>query len=235
MLPPGLICAIPQLGIFAPVFLCSSMRYVEPRSLNSLMVSQSPHDLFGDMSDLFKMLRLLSFLMLKSTISAKHQQMLTRGLYLTEYKILTVFDQYDDVCTARRSHIYGSARLAGYIYLYLALREVPRTAEIIGKLGKRLRSILEKYKADLLVIWKEDLHLLLWVIFIGGATTSCHNDKVYFSNILKRLTKHMNLETEEDLRKSLKEVVWFEDFCERQCNLAWQGIQTIGAGQIEEV
>ena len=124
----------------------------------------SPHDLSGEMTLIFQVLRLLSSFMAHPSINPEDQKIFNRGLYITEYSLLIILDQDSDEDYAplkRNSHIYGSTRLAAYLYLYMVLREIPTTTMINYTLAKRLKGILERKYTNLLMVWREDLHLLL--------------------------------------------------------------------------
>src|SRR4051812_47276160 len=126
----------PQFPIMqTPECSASLQHYLE--LLTSLIPMESlnmhsPHDLFGEMTQIFQALRLLSIIMAKPFIAPRLQAIFTRGLYICEYKLLVVLDQTDprddDIVLDRNSHIYGSTRLAAYLYLYMMLRELPQTA-----------------------------------------------------------------------------------------------------------
>ena len=190
----------------------------------------SPHGLFGEMAVIFQALRLLSYFMSKPSISPQDQIMFSRGLYITEYKLLVILDQNseDDLIPLdRNSHIYGSTRLAAYLYLYMGLRELPRTTRINYTLARRLKGILEGNNADLLVVWKDDLHLLLWILFIGCTATFGTDERVYFVSHLKRIIPFMRLDTLEHFKDALKKVLWLSDFCEHESAALWK--ETSGA------
>jgi hypothetical protein len=185
----------------------------------------SSHDLFGEMTLIFQALRLLSYFMAQPSINPESQLIFTRGLYITEYKLLVILDQTtedDFIPLDRNSHIYGSTRLAAYLYLYMALRELPRTTMINYTLARRLKGILEGNNADLLVVWKDDLFLLLWISFIGGAATLGADERVYFVGILKQLVFHMGLHTLERFSAVLREVLWLNDFCGPTSAALWK-------------
>lgn len=190
----------------------------------------SPHDLFGEMTEIFQTMRLLSIIMSEPSISYKIQHMFTRGLYICEYKLLVVLDQTDntddDFVLDRNSHIYGSTRLAAYLYLYLFLREVPWTATICNRLGKRLRRVLEgDGKADLLVVWRDDVFLLNWIATMGAAVLRESSDGKYFMGILRKLRIYLGLETELVFKQALMEVLWMYNPClEKACAAIWQVI-----------
>jgi hypothetical protein len=182
--------------------------------------------MFGEMAVIFQALRLLSYFMSKPSINPEDQMIFTRGLYITEYKLLVVLDQNseDDLIPLdRNSHIYGSTRLAAYLYLYMALRELPRTTTINYTLARRLKGLLEGNNADLLVVWKDDLHLLLWILFIGSAATLGSDERAYFIGVLRRLISLMRLDTLDRFKGALKEVLWLDDFCEPESVALWKG------------
>jgi hypothetical protein len=192
----------------------------------------SPHDLFGEMSDIFQVLRLLSICMTKDSITASDQYLFARGIYITEYKLLTVLDQIDpyenDIMISRNSHIYGSCRLAAYLYIYFILRELPPSAEINRTLARRLKFLLGTNHANLLDIWKDDLYLLLWIVSMGAIATLLSAEADYFAGILGKLIARIGLETPEQYRDALREIVWIDDTCRQLAISAlWSKISSI--------
>jgi hypothetical protein len=185
------------------------------------------------MSEIFQVLRMLSIIMSKPSIATIDQAMFTRGVYITEYKLLIVLDQTDvldnEIVLNRNSHIYGSCRLAAYLYLYIALRELPVAAAINRTLVKRLKSILEGVKGDLLVLWKEDQHLLLWILFMGSIASWNTPDRGYFVGVMRRLVKEMGVETLERFTGVLKEVLWLREFDNKRCTSSstWEEIMCL--------
>lgn len=170
-------------------------------------------------------------------LTAAHQAYFTRGLYIAEYKLLVVLDQTDprddDILLSRTSTIYGSCRLAAYLYLYVWLREVPRTAVIVRKLATRLQIVLRGGGKDLLGVWKEDLGLLCWIAVMGLLVTVGLNnreeveDGKYFIEILRKSKRPLGMEGVEDLRAILREVLWMESGCwDIGCELVWKAIST---------
>ena len=183
------------------------------------------------MTVIFQALRLLSHFMAQPSISPHDQTMFTRGLYITEYKLLVLLDQKpedsedDFISLDRNSHIYGSTRLAAYLYLYIALRELPRTTMINYTLARRLKGVLEGTNADLLVVWKEDLYLLLWILFIGGAATHGTDERSYFVGILKRAIERMGIDSLERFSGAIKEVLWLGEFCKQEAVTLWREVK----------
>lgn len=89
-------------------------------------------------------------------------------------------------------------------------------------LARRLKGVLERNNAELLVIWKDDLHLLLWILFIGGAATLGTDERVYFVGHLKRTISYMGLDTLESFGAALTEVLWLKDFCGPEAIALWK-------------
>jgi hypothetical protein len=177
------------------------------------------------MTEIFQALRLLSICMTRAKLSPMMQASFTRGLYIVEYKLLVLLDQTDprddDIILSRSSHIYGSLRLAAYLYLYVMLRELPPTAEINYTLARRLQAVLKANKADLLVVWKDDLHLLLWITTMGSCVTLGSPEGPYFLDLLKRVRCALGLETLEMYRDSLKKVLYLDTHCWEKGTLAF--------------
>lgn len=179
----------------------------------------SPHDLVGEMAVIFQVLRLLSLRIHSLPKDVYTRMAYDRGLYMSEYKLLIVLDSPDGVddgmaMPSRNSHIYGSCRLAAYLYLYLVLRELPASAVIVQTVLKRLKSILEKANADLLTMWREDQHLFLWILYMGAVASIAPEEREFFVQVLRRVTMQMGLHTMEAFTGALKEVLWEPVFCE---------------------
>ena len=138
---------------------------------------------------------------------------------MSEYKLLVVLDSSDDVddgmtVPGRNSHIYGSCRLAAYLYMYIVLRELPTSAVIVQTVQKRLKGILESANADLLILWTEDQHLFLWILYMGAAASIEAVEREFYVKVLRRLVGHMGLMAMEEFTRALKEVLWEPGFCE---------------------
>lgn len=188
----------------------------------------SKHDLIGEMTEIFQALRVLSSIMSKPAVDHTLQQVFTRGVYLCEYKLLVVLDQADhrddEFVLDRNSRIYGSTRLAAYLYLYMCLRELPRTAKICVTLATRLKSVLEgNGKTDILAVWIEDLFLLNWIAFMGALALWGSVEGDYFLGIVRRLKTSLMLENKSSFEEALKEVLWMNDPClETASSAIWE-------------
>lgn len=138
---------------------------------------------------------------------------------MSEYKLLVVLDAVDDVdldmvMPNRNSHIYGSCRLAAYLYLYIILRELPTSATMVQMVLRRLKGILESASADLLILWSEDQHLFLWILYMGAIASIDGVEREFFVEVLRRAAKHLELKTLDAFTNALKEVLWEPVFCE---------------------
>jgi hypothetical protein len=193
---------------------------------------ESTHDLVGEMSYIFQVMRLLSLRTHTLPSEVAERGMFDRGLYISEYKLLVVLDASDDsdygiVVPNRNSHIYGSCRLAAYLYLYIVLRELPVSAVIVQTVAQRLKGILEKASADLLILWKVDQHLFLWILYMGAVATVEAAEREFFVGVLRRLVVQMQLDTMDAFTGALKEVLWEPTFCERETTTRalWRELQ----------
>ena len=176
----------------------------------------SPHDLFGQMTSIFQSLRILSLAMVRPKITPEVQSLFSRGLYITEYKLLTVLDAtgpddaYNGIVLNRNSHIYGSCRLAAYLYLYMVLVELPTGIGIVKTVVRRLRRLVEVEDANLLGLWREDMHMLLWILSMGAITRGSEEDGEYFVGTLRRVVQHMELRSFEEYKQAIREVCWIK-------------------------
>jgi hypothetical protein len=180
----------------------------------------SRHDLVGELANIFQVLRLLSIRIHSLPADVYSRMVYDRGLYMSEYKLLIVLDSPDGVddgmaMPSRNSHIYGSCRLAAYLYLYMVLRELPASAVMLQTMLKRMKGILEKANGDLLTMWREDQHLFLWILYMGAIASIAPPERSFFVTVLKRLISKMGLYTMEAFTSALKEVLWEPVYCER--------------------
>jgi hypothetical protein len=180
----------------------------------------SRHDLIGEMTEIFQVMRLLSIRIHTLPTEIDQRAVFDRGLYMSEYKLLIVLDSQDDLnegvaVPCRTSHIYGSCRLAAYLYLYIVLREVPASAIIVQTVLKRLKGILGSANGDLLTIWSEDQHLFLWILYMGAVASIGASEREFFVTVLRRLSVQMGLHSIKSFTCAVKEVLWEPVFCER--------------------
>jgi Fungal specific transcription factor domain len=194
----------------------------------------SPHDLVGEISDIFQAMRLLSLCVRSPPSDWWRRKVFDRGLYISEYKLLVVLDDQDDmgdevVVPNRNSHIYGSCRLAAYLYLYIALREIPPSAATNQAIVKRLKGILESISVCLLTVWMEDRELFLWILYMGAVSALETAERAFFVKVLRKLIVPMGLDTMEAFTGTLKKVLWEPGFCEQDSTTRdlWEEIQRV--------
>ena len=168
----------------------------------------------------------------KDTVRQEAQHLFTRGLYITEYKLLVVLDQNEPdeedvpIVIDRSSHIYGSCRLAAYLYLYLILREMPPSAEINKTLVLRLKTLLESNHKNLLSVWRDDLYLLLWIATVGSMAARLLPEAEYFVEILTKVVQSLGLQTMDGFKDVIGQIVWIEDYCrEATSSYLWDRIK----------
>jgi hypothetical protein len=197
-------------------YVCYFSQYFPPET-----EVYSPHDLVGEMTDIFQAMRLLSLCVRSPPSDWWRRKVFDRGLYISEYKLLVVLDNQDDmgdevVVPNRNSRIYGSCRLAAYLYLYIALRDIPQSAVTNQTIVTRLKGILESAGGCLLILWREDRELFLWILYMGAVSALETAERAFFVKVLRKLIVTMGLDTMEAFTRTLKEVLWEPGFCEQK-------------------
>jgi hypothetical protein len=155
------------------------------------------HGLDDDLNDILEALQALTVLAAGSWRMENDERNLMRGTYIVEYVLLGLLEE----SYASRTAVV----LAFGLYLYLGLREVPRTATILGRTVKRLRSSFEQdeHGADVL-----EPSVLFWLSSLGVIAANGADDAVFFRTIVDRISKVLNIQNAEDREDVLMNVVW---------------------------
>ena len=155
------------------------------------------HGLDDDLNDILEALQALTVLADGSWRMEDHERNLMRGIYIVEHVLLGLLDE----SSASRAAVV----LAFGLYLYLGLREVPRTATVLGRMVKRLRSSFEQdeHSADAL-----EPGLLFWVSSLGVIAANGADDAMFFRRIVDRMSKELNIQNADDRKEVLMDVVW---------------------------
>lgn len=164
-----------------------------------------------DLNDILETLQLLTALA-EAPSSANepstNEDDLMRGIYIVEHNLLNVLTE-DAGGSGLIYHVRAAAVLAFGLYMYMGLREMPRTAMILGKLVKRLRGNMEAAqmanKLDVL-----DPRLLLWMGSLGVIAAKGRKDGVFFVMEVESASAELGLQSMEERSKVLKSIVWME-------------------------
>lgn len=93
------------------------------------------------------------------------------------------------------------------LYLYLGLREIPKTAGILGIMMKRLRLSLDMSLGELDLV---EPSLLFWIAYLGSVATTGQDDKSFFEETVDIMNTKLDLHSAEDRKRVLRSVVWTE-------------------------
>lgn len=140
---------------------------------------------------------------------------LMSSIYTIEHFLLTtVTDNYvqdwQNLFQIRRS--FAAALV---LYLYLGLREMPRTAIMIQRMVKRLRSTLRAAQ----MMGRIDsigLNILFWMTTLGACASSDVKIKMFFQVRSEESSIRLGLGDEESRLRMLTGILWRENIEEHQ-------------------
>lgn len=111
--------------------------------------------------------------------------------------------------------------IAGFVYVYLALREIPTEVVIYNKMVSRLRSVLESLDQTQSFGGLET-GLLLWVLVVGGAAALGRPERSWFVTLFTRLRQVLQLKSWVEAKGMLKEYAWVENNFETLSKGFWE-------------
>jgi hypothetical protein len=165
-----------------------------------------------DLNDILETLQLLTALAKASPGEApsdEDEDDLMRGIYIVEYTLLNLLT--DEAVEGRGSVFYlrEAVVLAFGLYMYLGLREIPRTAIILKMMVKRLRTSLEANQTlgqlDML-----DPSLRLWMASLAVIAARDREERSVFVVEVEESSARLGLQSTEEKSEVLKSIVWTE-------------------------
>jgi hypothetical protein len=118
--------------------------------------------------------------------------------------------------------------MAAHIYLWLAIRELPPTSELLYRLLQRLHGSLEPILPGWWNADRERMEWLLWILFVGGVAADGREERAWFVSELGNLCMELGIWTLEGLKEGLKRVVWQEAWCADRCARLWDDLTLFG-------
>jgi hypothetical protein len=190
----------------------------------------APEDLFGPespMVSIFHDLRALASDFEPENIGTIDRLAASNTIYNVEYTLLAlnkVGMSDPDPHECIYSYETVPLKTAAHLFLYLVIREIPPTSQLLLRLVERLREALEIQMGG----WWEttfDRRLwLLWMLFIGGAVAKASWEKSWFVRELGVACKGLGFESEQSLKEGLKRVLWQEAWFGTHCENLWGDI-----------
>ncbi|KAL2071175.1 hypothetical protein VTL71DRAFT_12410 [Oculimacula yallundae] len=219
---------------YANVWSCSpSFPRLLPRStINKLPAKNStllkPSHLFGTSSPIvpiFHALRDLSQSVSPPKIPSLNKMEASNVIYNLEYDLLLLNKQLPTSPESFKcifSFEVIPLKTAAHIYLWLAIRELPPTSELLYRLLQRLHGSL----IGTLQLWwnstTEREAWLLWILFIGGIAAVGRLERLWFVSEMVRVCKALGIWDEDALRRSLETVLWQDEFCDDKFTSLWE-------------
>ncbi|CZR53411.1 uncharacterized protein PAC_03289 [Phialocephala subalpina] len=123
-------------------------------------------------------------------------------------------------------------RTALHLYLYLSIRLVPTSSELVRKMVARLRDALEEVKEW----WEsnEKKMWLLWILFVGAVATRRElEERWWFIDELRRLCTEMRIWDVQNLKAMLRGVLWEEEWCGEKAEAIWEEVVAQGKSMYE--
>jgi hypothetical protein len=161
---------------------------------------------------------------IKSSIMNEVQRMeFSNCIYLAEYRLLTIFN---DGLPSNSTSINARKawQLAAYLYIHVALRELPVASHAEQNLVQQLITTLKQIRQDFQVKWKDNLSLLLWIMFVGGTAATSKADRQYFINHIVWVSARLGISSVPDFRNNLRKVIWLDSFCDRFSAELWERV-----------
>jgi hypothetical protein len=165
-----------------------------------------------ELNDILETLQLLTALARASPGEApsdENQDDLMRGIYIVEYTLLNLLTDEDVEGRGSVFYIRKAVVIAFGLYMYLGLREIPRTAIMLKMMAKRLRASLEAIQLlgqlDML-----DPSLRLWMASLAVIAATDREDRSVFVVEMEESSARLGLQSIEERSEALKSIVWTE-------------------------
>ncbi|MCJ1385104.1 hypothetical protein MMC17_008223 [Xylographa soralifera] len=157
------------------------------------------------------------------SMSMRDRKAFSSTIYLLEYQLLSHHGGPSSV--QKYSQTPASLRLAAHLYLYLAVRELPSSAELHHRMATRLQiAAIAGVQAGLdFPGYNHDL--FLWIIFIGGAALSGQSDQHWFVSELRIICYTLQISSLDQFKERLTKILWHEKFFTRHAPVLWAEVE----------
>jgi hypothetical protein len=190
----------------------------------------APEDLFGPESpiiSIFSLLRSLSSDLDPDRMVPPDRKAASTMIYNVEYELLHLNkENADDLEPNECLYSFEATplRTAAHLYLYLVLREIPRTSQLLYRLVERLQDALEIQLGGWWDSTFERRTWLVWILFMGGAASAGRFERWWFVKELGIVCKRLGIWNREGLEEMLRRVVWQDKWCGEHVRCLWNDI-----------
>lgn len=177
---------------------------------------------------IFQQMRQLSGFVSASNISNKKALIasFSERVFILERQLLLLSVSDDPLTTsAMESFINGACRNAAFIYIYVALREVPLGGHLYSTFVGRLRSALDG--TGFMLVWS-NTHptMLLWVLVIGGMAAIGRPERSWFVSQLVGVCMILKLQSLQGMKRILRDITWVEGLYDGLMKTLWTEIES---------
>jgi hypothetical protein len=195
--------------------------------LNFNPILLAPEDLFGPDSpfvSIFSLLRSLSSAMDTNRSDPLDRKAASSMIYNVEYELLHLNKEH-----AEDSELYECLysfeakplKTAAHLWLYLVIREVPRTSQLLYRLVERLQDGLEIQLGGWWSSTYERQTWLLWILFMGGAASAGRYERWWFVMEMRTVCRILGIWSAQGLEAALKRVLWQDAWCKDHVRSLW--------------
>jgi hypothetical protein len=119
-------------------------------------------------------------------------------------------------------------RTAAHLYLYLVIREIPSTSQLLFRLAERLQEALDIQLGGWWDSNNQRRIWLLWMLFIGAATVTGRSERWWFVKEMGSVCKELGIDSHGKLQDALKRVLWQDAWCSDHCASLWYDLAVFG-------
>ncbi|KAM3066818.1 hypothetical protein ACMFMG_011889 [Clarireedia jacksonii] len=179
-------------------------------------------------------LRVLSSHM-DSTNPAKISRTFTSALiYSTEYKLLD-FNSSPPSHPAQTSTLISISlplRTALHLYLYLTIRDIPPTQQLIQRLLQRLRDSLEPQIPGFWTANRERRIWLLWILFVASMAATTAEDRFWWTRGVQTVCGILGVKEKGEFEERLRKCMWVERGCGLALEVVWGRVELGSKGGV---
>jgi hypothetical protein len=201
----------------------------------------TPENIFGFDSPIipiFQMLRTLSHELDPLYAASTDRLRASNMIYETEYSLLKLNrEKVEDLEPTSCIYSFEAIPLktAAHLFLYLVIREIPHTSQLLFRLVERLQEAMEIQLGGWWDATDERRTWLLWMLFMGGSATAGRLERWWFVKEMEIVCGGLGIRSEQGFRDALKRALWQEAWCADHCMSLWNDLIMLREGEEEEL
>jgi len=214
-----------QRPAFSRLCLSLPLQRVNTASLRKELDSSGIFDLGSSIVEIIQDLRILSKELDPEHIAYINRLSISNLIYNVEYELLLLNEPRFSDFSIQSYSMLLPLKIALHLYLYLIIREIPNTAQLIGRLSQRLQDVLEPQIPGFWTFNLERKSWLLWILFVGSMAVTTPSEIYWFTKGIQTICKMLGIDSQQSLLSCLKRCVWQENSCSNHCALVWEQVK----------